>query len=255
MPQFSNYFRPVKLLSPKNKNEESIVVHVNHALAYYNHPPIEHRLKNMTTATENDIRSFREWWQTILRTSGKFPCYAIFFTLQSDEEVNHYLLNFGKELAIVTGKDCLVIVLGNSYFFTIGNINFGESEYDDYYVEFMEKYICDGESERVAKLFGVTLGQFPCVIFFQDIRSSKFLLLPLQNLSTQDIAKEFRNIFSNIRSEFGARPQNETLNIIERYLFRKGLKENGDQIIYYIKSLIGSTIKSALDAWFMKIIQ
>ncbi|MEK6575574.1 MAG: hypothetical protein AABZ58_14795, partial [Chloroflexota bacterium] len=51
----------------------------------------------------------RRWWHEIQRLGGRYSCYAIFLVLPSDREAIRYLHEFGKELDLISGEDCLVV--------------------------------------------------------------------------------------------------------------------------------------------------
>lgn len=58
----------------------------------------------------------REWWHGILRSYGRYYCYAIFLVLPSDKEALRYLTDFGREIDLISGVNCLVIALGKTEF-------------------------------------------------------------------------------------------------------------------------------------------
>ncbi len=64
----------------------------------------------------NDKHQLREWWHEILRDYGRYSCYAVFLVLPSDKEVFHYLNRHGKELNVISGENCLVIILSEGRF-------------------------------------------------------------------------------------------------------------------------------------------
>ena len=131
----------------------------------------------------DDLHSLREWWHIILRNYGKYPCYAIFLVLPSDKEATTFLEKFGQELDIISGRNCLILVLGSDFFFMDFSINPDHWIFQHFWVEAIKKHISQGESIQVAELFNIDMTKFPCVVFFNDIRSSKFALLSLQGLS------------------------------------------------------------------------
>jgi len=240
MPNFSKEFKPKEIIYPDKENR------MEHR--WLGSAPTMLELRHITKISVDDVRSLREWWHTILRNRDKYPCYAIFLVLPSDQEANKYLTDFGKELAVVTGKDCLVIVLGSDSFFTIGNVN--QREYDDFYVRAIEKHISEGESVKVAELFGVGLVEFPCVIFFQDIRKSKHILMPLKNLTSSEIALEFRGLFSEIHNEVEkSKDTSQLLSVIEWYLIRKDISQKKKEVSYKLMDFVDATIKSVIDSW------
>ena len=65
---------------------------------------------------KNDHRSVREWWHDVLRNYGYYSCYAIFLALPSDKEIIRYLTDYGRELDLISGENCLVIALSKTDF-------------------------------------------------------------------------------------------------------------------------------------------
>src|ERR1051325_2501992 len=59
------------------------------------------------TIAHTDPGSTRALWHYILKSHGKYSCYAVFLLLPSDVEAIRYFKEFGKELDMISGKECL----------------------------------------------------------------------------------------------------------------------------------------------------
>jgi hypothetical protein len=71
-----------------------------------------------------DRAQLRAWWHDLQRSEGHYSCYAIFLLLPSDTEAIRYLVDFGQELDVISGNNCLVIALSRH--------NFKRSKIDDH---------------------------------------------------------------------------------------------------------------------------
>ena len=70
-------------------------------------------LKPIETEPPADFRerfALREWWHQIRRQSGRpYACCGMFLLLPSDQEAIRYLAEFGDEIDMISGEDCLVL--------------------------------------------------------------------------------------------------------------------------------------------------
>ena len=194
----------------------------------------------LTRIKTDDARSLREWWYEILRNYGKLPCFAVFLVLPSDKVVVKYLQKAGNELNIISGQQCLIIVLGNDYFRTFGL-------HDEYWIEASANHVTTGESVQVARLFGIDFPDFPCVVFFDDIRSSDFAVVSLKDLQKDDINRVLREVFSIISQN-----ENDSKALIEsiqKYTKKQKLREKEGRLKPIVTSFLGKTIETAMEAW------
>lgn len=138
-----------------------------------------------------DKRFLREFWHDVLRSYGSFPCSAVFLLLPSDEEAFHYLTEYGKELDIISGENCLVLAFSESEF---KDTKFSESNWR----ASVEEHTGEGFSAAVARLFDVDFTQFPSLLLFRDIRNPEHILVELKEMSAKEIATTMRSVFSII---------------------------------------------------------
>lgn len=198
----------------------------------------------------DDPRALREWWYTILGNYGKYPCYGIFLVLPSDEEATKFLENSGKELHIISGEYCLIIVLGSDFFNTFGlfeSDSVGRKYYDDFLLEVNQNHIAEGESVKIAKLFDIELVDFPSIVFFNDIRSSDIALVSLNGLDSKEINQELRRIFDIIGKQANA-PE-KIVDSINKYSKHRKLQGTRQKISQTATAFVGKTIETVMEAW------
>lgn len=121
---------------------------------------------NRTSVIGGNNRSeLRRWWHDILRTKGKYTSYAFFMLLPSDVSTIEYIKNYGTELNLLSGKNCLILMLGKVE---------GGNPLEEGMTEIaLDEYINKGYSTAIARFFKIKLQLFPCVVFFEDIRSDR----------------------------------------------------------------------------------
>lgn len=142
-------------------------------------------------ATE-DLHSLREWWHTILRNYDKYPCFAVFLVLPSDTEAATFLKESGDELNIISGRNCLILLLGTDFFYFTDLLKSSDPRISSgLWVGATTKHISQGESIQIAELFGIDLTEFPCVVFFNDIRSSDFAYYHFEISARKVLAKSY----------------------------------------------------------------
>jgi len=193
-----------------------------------------------------DRTSLRSWWHHVMRTHGRYSCYAFFLVLPSDKETIRYLTEFGIELNMISGEDCLVIVFGK------GELNF--SQFDEKLWRMnMEEQISKGYSTKVAELFNIGFDQFPCLVIFRDIRSPEHIIATLKDMKTEEISETMREVFSLIRQ--ATTNKADALTAIENHRNQERLGKTGNTILSQIRSVAGKTLQTALEAWLKAIIK
>lgn len=138
-----------------------------------------------------DKRGLREWWHELLREYDRHACYAFFLMLPSDNEVISYLTEYGKELDIISGKNCLVIAISQS---KLKGTSFDEIDWRNYVKEQSD----EGYSTTIGRLFNIDFTKFPCLIIFEDIRGEEHVFIELGGMGVKDIATKMRLVFSII---------------------------------------------------------
>jgi hypothetical protein len=196
---------------------------------------------SVTATVREDAASLRAWWHNILRTYGRYSTYAIFLTLPSDKETLRYLTDYGKELNLISGRNCLVIVLSKTMYkdLTI----FDES----YWRELAEEHTSEGHSINVARRFDIDFTQFPCLLVFQDIRSPEHIAIGLTGMTTEEIATRMRLVFAII--EIAVKDKNNPLLELERQHYVEVLNKTGQTIAGKVGSFAEKTFEAAMEAW------
>lgn len=203
---------------------------------------------HFTDATTTDPRSLREWWHVIMRHHDKYPCYALFLVLPSDEEVDRFLKRNAKELHQISGKNCLIITLGNDFFFANGLYDENHLS-DDCFVKASNNHVSSGESIQVAHLFNIPISDFPAAIFFTDVRSSNYSLVSLSQLDQKTIQARLREIFAIIKKH--SDQPDKIIDAINTYNLKQNIGKYRNAAIFIvsktIESLINSWIKASLE--------
>ncbi len=188
----------------------------------------------------------REWWHEILRNYGRYSCYAVFLGLPADTELTDYLTYSGKELEIISGDDCLIIMLTR--------VGFRRSGFDDYVKSIIvDEHIHEGQSIPVAKLFGVKFDQFPCLIIFNDIRSSKHILINLKSMKSDEIAIIMRSVFSSIGQALSQKKN--PIEVLENDRDKTEFLNKGEKIMSDIQTFAGKTFDKVVESWIKSIIK
>ena len=191
-------------------------------------------------------RTLREWWHSMLRSHGRYSCYAMLLVLPSDKEMIRYLSKFGLELDLISGQNCLIIVLGNTEFQRLGLD-------DNFWDVAIREHIFDGHSTLVARFFKIGFDKFPCMIFFNDIRSPEYVLLSLKGLLVDEVAEEMRRTFTIIQEAISNKK-----NPIKALEDRQALLEIGETSKRFFSKLSGfaeKTFETGMEAWINSIIK
>lgn len=190
--------------------------------------------------------NLREWWHNLLRRRGAYPTYAFFLVLPSDQEMVKYLIQFGKELDIVSGENCLVIALGNTEFRRSG-FDKNLREVEEVWQWVLNDHVSLGYSSKVAKLFDIGFDKFPCLIIFKDIRSSEHHLVTLKEMTSVEIGTRVRFVFSIIHKAVANK--NDPLTALQAKRNSEDLQKKGQSIVSGLRSFAGKTFETAVETW------
>lgn len=187
-----------------------------------------------------DRQSLRKWWHVILRQEGRYKCYSIFLVLPSDKEAIRYLTDFGQEIDLISGKDCLIITLGQTTF----NLSEFKAENWD---EIVKGHANDGYSLKVARIFNIELDKFPCMLIFKDIRTPEYVSVPLRNMTAEEIALKMRIVFSAIHSAIESKK--DPLVAVSSKETATGIRQKGQTVAEKMGNLAEKTFEIAMEAW------
>ena len=191
-------------------------------------------------------RSLRIWWHYILREFRKYPCYAVFLLLPSDKEAIRYLSEFGKELDLLSGKDCLVIAFGKA---EVKGPKFDNNTW----ATVVDEHVSEGISITLSKVFNVEFTQFPCLILFKDIRLPEHVAITLKEYTAENIAKNMRQIFSTINKAVSKNQDPiRALSVLRK---TENFQKTGLSIVSEIQSFAGKTLDTAMEAFIKASIQ
>jgi len=189
--------------------------------------------------------SLQLWWDQVLRDHGRYSCYAILLLLPSDEEARRYVREFGQELNLISGESCLVIGLSKKA---------SKRSSPDSWGAIVDEEVPQGYSITVAELFGINdFNQYPCLIIFEDIHSSNHIVIALGDMSSEEIARKMRSLFSIIKKAVSEKKS--PLNAIENDRNKKIFHRGGETIISELRSLAGKTFEMAIEAWIKNFVK
>lgn len=186
---------------------------------------------------ENKI--IRNWWHNLLRYNKIYSCYAILLVLPSDFEAIRYLKDFGNELNLISGEDCLVIIFGN-YGLMPGSFR------DEGWLSAVDEHSTRSYCIKTAEYFNIKYSEFPCLILFKDIKSQEHLEIALKSQTAEQIAENLRSIFYVIRQAI-TRNKNP-INALDTHQKSEKLLKTGSSIVGGIQSLAGKSIESVFEA-------
>ncbi len=206
--------------------------------------------------------TLREWWHGILRDHGHYSCYAIFLVLPSDKETLRYLVDFGNELDIISGEDCLVIALGKSEFKRSGMDEEikkpSASErfstlLEDAWSTVIKEQVSKGYSVKIAQLFNIGLTEFPCLLIFQDIRSSDHAIITLKGMTAEEIAERLRATFSIIHTAVS--DKKAVIDTLASHQNSETLRKAGKTIFSKATGIAEKTFETAMEAWISAVVK
>lgn len=185
-------------------------------------------------------KSLREWWHQILGHYDRYPSYAMLLALPSDNEAIRYLKDYGKELHLITGNDCLVV--------TLTGLGFMQYGLDDEIIPLaVDESVAEGYCLQAAELFEVKFDEFPCLVLFRDIRSSEHILVTLKGLDAEGIAQEMRTLFSVVNE--AVKQDEDTIIAIEKHNKQQALSEKKRATWSSVQGFAGKTLEKMMEAF------
>ncbi len=192
---------------------------------------------------EHRQRKLRDWWHDILRRHESYPCYCICMVLPSNKEVICYLKEYPTELHILSGDNCLVITLDEKPH----DLTVEQLKNKEVWEPLLEKHTDYGYTTIVAEIFEIQLDDYPCLLFFNDIRSPEHVVFSLENLSSNEIASELKSIFSEIGDAVSA--EDDILKRIVDYGRKKAVLNSGKTAIRWGSNLANKTLETAVTSF------
>lgn len=201
---------------------------------------------NLPPYNPYDPRSLRQWWQKeVLAKHGKYSSYAILLLLPNDREALNFFIGYGEELDLISDKNCLVMLLSTEY--VLSSAGFDKQIWEMSIIDSVAK----GYSKKVAELFGITPDKAPCLIVFDDIRSSKCVVVSLK-MGTEEIGERMRTVFSIIQQAVSS--NENPLEALENHLIKKRLLKTGQAIVGYatktLEAVMGIWMKAYIDSYY-----
>lgn len=178
--------------------------------------------------SKDDIK---EWWQDF-QSKYRYPLYCIVLASATDTEAVQLLLNHNGELDQISGSDCCFIFFRDMS----RRKNF-------------EPYIYSEYSRRIypfARFIGIDFNKFPCLLFFQQVDSGRYIHVSLQGLSQQEIIVLVRNIMTHIHQDKNSSQFNGLKHFKSSQTLRKSSKELGTNVLEIGKTTLLELLKSLI---------
>jgi hypothetical protein len=191
--------------------------------------------------------SLRQWWHNILREHRKYPCCAFILALPTDNQVLKYLTEFGKEIDLISNENCLVLALSDTQVTRYGVFD------ESLWKVAINEQVTNGQNIKIAKLLGIELTEFPCMVIFQDIRSSDHLIVSLQNMDVDEISQKMRTVFSIIQAAISKKTN--PLVELKHQKQKKELQNAGQSVIGTLRSFAGKTFETAMEALVQSVVK
>lgn len=195
------------------------------------------RAEHVAIARDSDSNSLRNWWHSILREHGKYSIFGIFLVLPGDAETIRYLVD-SEEIHLVSGKNCLIIGLGNKQVQPAFSV--------EAWKQVIQEQVSEGHSLTVAKIFGINISDFPCLLLFEDIRKSHYIQVSLKGMTANEISEKLRIIFTSVDNAVTAK--NKPLLALQVLRIGDKFRKNGNVIISELRKLAGISLESAIES-------
>jgi hypothetical protein len=186
----------------------------------------------------------RAWWHNVLRAIGSYKCYGIILALPSDTEILSYLSKFVTELDLLSGMDCLIIAFTRLGFWFWEK---EELEITHFQPAIIDDYTNEGHCVQVGEVLGIELTEYPCLVVFHDIRSSRLVTISLKSLDQSAISQVFRSTFSIIKKAVAE--NRSPIAAIEIEMVKQQASRGTTAVFNMTKDIIGETMQSALESW------
>lgn len=189
---------------------------------------------------------FEMWWQGILTNSRRYDCYSFFLTLPSDSEANRYLSDYGSELQAILGESYLMAAFGTDRCWLSG------------YENAISVFTTTSDSLKspsveIAKLIGVEFSAFPCLVIFQDIKSTEYVVIPFKGKSAEEIADDLRSLFSIIQKT--TQSGKSLIPALKNHAGKERFRSIGSMIISNLPNIAGKTFETAIGTLLKTVIQ
>lgn len=199
------------------------------------------------TLSFSDHTHLRQWWHELLRNYGRYACYAVLLALPSDKEAIRYLTDFGMELHLISGKECLIIALTKTEF------KIYEFFDEKAWIEMIHEHVIEGFSIEVANALDIDITLCPCLAVFQDIRSPERVVISLRDMTAEEIAKRMRVVFSTIHKAVSEKQS--SLTALKIYQAKDSIGKTGQAFANKVGALSEKTFEKAMEALVKAVIK
>lgn len=176
----------------------------------------------------NSSDELTNWWEKF-RLRHKYPLYCMILATEADENIALLVENHREELAKISGDKCCFV-----YFRDIEKAKLLEQ------FRFVEH--ARGVMQFI-KIIEVQPNRLPCLLFFEQLTSGKYVYVDIENKSVTELVRFLRELFTFIYSQ-------KTVSLTAVKAFRTSKQVRiakealGRNLAQFGKEIIGELIKS-----------
>lgn len=183
------------------------------------------------------LRARRQMWLSILATHGRHKFYAFALALPGDKAFQAFIEENMKELDFITGTDCLLLLLGDKTLLSTAS----SSEKSEVFRQQIES----GVALKVGNYFELSSEAYPSILLFKDFRSTDHVIIPLKDLSSDEIKQTLRHLFIDLL------PKSDSLEqIADKFYVNTGDDDTSRTIYQRAKSLTTNSVRIGMQKSF-----
>ena len=160
---------------------------------------------------------------------------------QTDEAAIEYLIQYGNELDLLAGTDCVIFLQVESF---VTPNPFSPLRFMPDLIE----EVREGYSLETARYFEIDPDVLPCLVLFRELLSTEYILVTFQDMVAQAIAVQMRTLLSTIRRAINHKKN--LLDVLEDQRITSKFQSAGRTIVGRIESIPNKTFQSAVENIF-----
>jgi len=209
-----------------------------------------------------ELFEIKNWWDSLVNEERSYPSFAFFLLSPSDRPMAEYLSNHGKELEKLSGSNCFVLAINTKRIWRFGadsdlqsakSLQLKNKKLNTaYFIELLKDRVEEGYCKRVADLFRIPLGEFPCFVCFEGIFSQEHVLLTFADMDAEEIEAKLNEVFSTIQKAVSAKKP--ILKGFEELRTKDSFQRRGKSIVTTRRNIAGKTFQIAIEVWMKSIL-
>jgi hypothetical protein len=186
--------------------------------------------------TKKDANEIDFWWREFVQEDIS-PLYCMLLATDADESAASLFENHSEELAEIAGDKCCLI-----YFRDLEKAKLLEPFH---FTEHANKVM------QLIKIINVPPNRLPCILFFENMSSGKFVYVEIKNKTISELMETWREVFAFIYSK-----SKVSLSTVRAYDRSKkiGLKKRAlsKNISTFSTTMLNELIKSLVSSIYPK---